>query len=554
MGIKRYIADKDNTITNAFERNLIIRGTGSNMGASDILEVFSIYGQTCVSSSSESGLGGSGISRSQELSRILIQFPVSNILADRTAGSIPPSGSVNFYLRLYNAKHSSTVPKGMTLTVVPVSSSWEEGFGLDMENYQDLTENQEGSNWMMRGSSAPWATVGGTYLTSSVNNDFGDRSQTITFENGVGNLKLDITDTVERWIKGVLPDGFPNYGLGIHLTASQEAYYSSSLGGFANGSIIQNVAGATRSWYTKMFFARTSEFFFRRPSIEARWDSSIKDNRGNMQYSSSLLSATDNLNTLYLYNYVDGQLKNIPNLTDKSAEIYVQLFSGSLNNSKPSGSAIDLVTTTDYVDTAIPTVVTGGWVSTGIYSASFALTAAASPVTKMFDVWQLDGGSQLGAQVFTGSFEPKVFKSSTSNVPRNYVVNISNLKPQYHPAEISRFKVLTRLKDWSPTIYTKAVAKVENTIIDNMYFKVTRVIDDLDVISFGTGSSTPESVGSNTSYTRLSYDASGSYFDLDMSMLEPGYMYGIKLAYFKEPSYKQFNQTFKFRVEKTEDS
>ena len=43
--IKRYYATKDNTITNAFQENLSTRGTGSNMGASDIVEVFSIYGQ-----------------------------------------------------------------------------------------------------------------------------------------------------------------------------------------------------------------------------------------------------------------------------------------------------------------------------------------------------------------------------------------------------------------------------------------------------------------------------------------------------------------------------
>ena len=45
MAIKRYTANKDNTITNALESNLTSRGTGSNMGASDVLEVFSIYGQ-----------------------------------------------------------------------------------------------------------------------------------------------------------------------------------------------------------------------------------------------------------------------------------------------------------------------------------------------------------------------------------------------------------------------------------------------------------------------------------------------------------------------------
>ena len=45
MAIKRYHANADNTITNAFKADLSTRGTGSNMGAADVLEVFSIYGQ-----------------------------------------------------------------------------------------------------------------------------------------------------------------------------------------------------------------------------------------------------------------------------------------------------------------------------------------------------------------------------------------------------------------------------------------------------------------------------------------------------------------------------
>lgn len=540
MAIKRYVATKDNTITNAFKENLQIRGTGSSMGASDVLETFSIYGQSFSSSSA-------GISKTQELSRILVEFPVSDIIADRAAGLIPASGNVDFCLRLYNAKHGETVPKDMTLVVVPVSSSWQEGFGLDMENYQDSTKNVEGSNWIMRSGSTPWATVGGTYLTSAVNNDFGDRRQLTTFKKGTEDLKLTITDIVERWIKGdVASGGYPNYGLGIHLTASQEAYYSSSAGGFADGSIIQNHTGALRSFYTKRFFSHTSQFFFKRPTIEARWDSSVKDNRGNVEYSSSLLSADDNLNTIYLYNYVDGQLKNIPNLVDKSAKIYVQLFSGS---SSPTGSAISLVTTTHYTTPAVPTVITGGYAATGIYSASFALTSAATPLTKIFDVWHLDGGDQLGAQVFTGSFKPTKFQPSTQNVRSSYVINIENLKSSYSDKEAARLRVFSRLKNWNPTIYSKATTKVQNSLIDNMYFKINRVLDDAVIVSYGTGSLAPEPTGTNTSYTRLSYDVSGSYFDLDMSMLEAGYMYSIQLAYYDNNSYKEFNQTFKFRVE-----
>ena len=40
MAIKRYLATKDNTITNSYKADLQTRGTGSNMGQSDIVEVF----------------------------------------------------------------------------------------------------------------------------------------------------------------------------------------------------------------------------------------------------------------------------------------------------------------------------------------------------------------------------------------------------------------------------------------------------------------------------------------------------------------------------------
>ena len=110
MAIKKYIATKDNTITNAFGVDLSTRATGSNMGAADILEVFSIYGLQTTSSA--------------ELSRVLVEFPVSTVSSDRTSGEIPASGSVNFYLRLFNARHSEQLPENFTLNVLAVSQSW----------------------------------------------------------------------------------------------------------------------------------------------------------------------------------------------------------------------------------------------------------------------------------------------------------------------------------------------------------------------------------------------------------------------------------------------
>ena len=45
MAIKKYVANADTTITNAFQPNLNTRATGANAGAADVLETFSIYGR-----------------------------------------------------------------------------------------------------------------------------------------------------------------------------------------------------------------------------------------------------------------------------------------------------------------------------------------------------------------------------------------------------------------------------------------------------------------------------------------------------------------------------
>ena len=102
------------------------------MGASDILEVFSIYAQQT--------------SSSVEIARTLVEFPLSKISSERASGNLPASGSVKFVLRLYNAEHGQTLPKNSTLAVLPISQSWNEGPGLDMEEYSDL----DVSNWIFR--------------------------------------------------------------------------------------------------------------------------------------------------------------------------------------------------------------------------------------------------------------------------------------------------------------------------------------------------------------------------------------------------------------------
>lgn len=739
MAIKKYYAEKDNTITNAFRSNLTTRGTGSNMGLSDILETFSIYGQAS--------------SESTELERILIQFPIEDIVQDRTNGVIPESGNVSFYLNMYNAPHSQTTPREMKLVVLPISSSWQEGTGLDMSEYEDITNNGEGSNWINSAANTPWLREGGDYLSAP--------SYTQNFPIGSEDLEVNITDLVEQWIAGAIP----NYGVGVHLTSSQEAYYARyypresadfdtqaflsgsaqpeqltgpstismwvnpdtigttrymifwqqagfasaarqlrmnsdgrmtyqrkygsqstyvsttalSAGAYAhiavtdsgdntepqlfiNGSLdawsttspgtgttpdtnidmiaiggsrtgdtnnwlgtiddvayfekilsskeildlyndgcpvnikslssypnlinwwvhgddprdeinlgtppteisiydrigssnlfatgsggmtivtgacsgqngvvprdsneIINTNGATESYYTKKFFGRGTEYFYKKPSIEARWDSSVKDDRGNIHNESILLPLSHNTNKIYLYNSHEGQLIDIPGLGTGASAMMVKFYDSESS-------------TTGEITTTTPTMVMADRVSRGVYAASFAIDTTASMV---YDRW-LDPAQTVCYH--TGNFDIKERKAETYSPYPNYVTSLTNLRSTYYSHETARFRFYIRQKDWNPTIYTVATTEMDTLTMQSSSYQIHRLIDDMTVIPFDT---------STDNSTMMSYDVSGNYFDLSMDLLEPGYSYGIKIAFYDDSvqSYVEQEPVWKFRVENLE--
>jgi hypothetical protein len=524
MAIKRYKADADNTIASTYQANLVTRGTGANVGRADVLETFSIYGRQA--------------SSSQELSRILIKFPMSGITTDRTAGSIPASGSVSFYLRLYNAKTSKTVPNDFKLIVRAVSRSWQEGDGLDLEDYRDLTNGSTGSNWINAASASAWTRVGGDYLTGASEPLF-----TQSFSTGLEDLEIDVSSLVEQWIAGT----YSNYGVGIFLTSSEEAYYSGSNDDGQNpptgdsGSVLDMTTGTKTSYYTKRFFARGTQYFFKKPVIEARWNSVRRDDRGDFYYSSSLAPAADNSNTLYLYNYVRGRLRNIPGVG--TGKISLSFYSGSADNTGPSGSKLKLSITDDGkgggVIAAADTNATGGWYSTGIYTCSLAVTSSSQDTapTILYDVWH-----SASTRYFTGSTTTHAFTGMAQAREPIYYLNITNLRDKYNSDETARFNLYVRNKYWNPTIYTKASVNAPNTSIVSASYRVVRVIDAYDALPYGTGSDFQ---------TGLSYDVSGNYFDLDMKLLDPGYAYAIKFAFY-DPELATWTEQrgmFKFRVE-----
>ena len=573
MAIKKYTANADNTVVNAYDSNLKTRGTGSNAGQADILETFSIYGRVTTSS--------------QELSRILVKFPVTDISTDRSNGVVPASGSVSFYLRLYNAVHSKTVPRDYSLTVLAISQSWQEGVGLDLENYRDLTVGHEGSNWMSASNTAYWTDVngtvlaGGSYLTGSDVTGIVDTeifTFTQTLSTGLEDLELDITPLVEQWIAGT----YSNYGVGVHLSASYEAYESGSANSITSRipgqlaldgdddtqSVIYNPSGSTKSYYTKRFFARGTENFFKKPTIEARWNSSKADDRANFFFSSSLAPAAKNLNTIYMYNYIDGQLTDIPqsHAGTFAKVVYVSIYSGSTGGFYTGGDGEDVAPSdipvsgttgsvqvlspddSGYVRSGFRTVITGGIVSTGIYSASFAFTGTQNPpLDTIYDVWFTGSHSTTNAndaikQYFTGAIACHTLRAQNRIGRPSYYMNITNLKDKYRANENARFNLYVRNKDWEPTVFTVADVNPPTTTIASASYRVYRTLDAYDAIPYGTGSDLQ---------TLMSYDVSGNYFELDMGLLESGYEYGLKFSFYDNglSSWVEQPDVFRFRVE-----
>ena len=162
---------------------------------------------------------------------------------------------------MFNAEHSSTTPTNFTLTIAAISQSWQEGSGLDMEDYSDV--DPSGSNFISASIGTRWADYhgvveGGSYHTGS----FAVTSSQF-FETGIEDIEVDVTRHVEEWLN----NSTGNFGFGIFLSASLET--------------------TNRSYYTKKFFARDSQFILKRPVIEARWNSSLSDDAANFYLSSS---------------------------------------------------------------------------------------------------------------------------------------------------------------------------------------------------------------------------------------------------------------------------
>ena len=217
MAIKRFIADKDTTITNAYDTYRRETGVSSSMGAADSLQVFSISGSVTTP-------------RDNELSRVLLQFPIDDISDLITNGEIPTGSIVHgpqYFLKMYNVKHDQQTPRQFHLVVKPITTYWEEGNGLDMFNYSD----KDSANWV----NATDTKTAATYQLDCVADTGGDTGGKYFLLNDANNI------TYKVWIDvggGSSEPSVAGTGVSIEVDISS---------GAANTAIATAIASAVNS-------------------------------------------------------------------------------------------------------------------------------------------------------------------------------------------------------------------------------------------------------------------------------------------------------------------
>ncbi len=464
MSFFRIYPTKDAFITNKYLDTTGAKvATGSNNGRNPALQVFAIKNT---------------LSASIEMARALLQFNITELSGKVFVDRVIPSASVTYYLKMFNGAHGNEQPASFDLSVYPLSRSWDEGKGIDGDGFSDFGY----CNWMSASSTQAWTISGSDYLAS------GYGTASAHFDLGDEDLDVDVTAIVNNWLTASAGQagGIPNNGVVIKLGSSEESI-------------------STDDYYVKMFHGRETRLVDKIPYLEARWDDSMKDHRGNFAFGQT--------NKLYLYNVVRGELTSVTEPV--TVRIQDHLIGASASYSG---------------------VFNTGQISTGVVTASINIAGTASFSSSTFyDIWF--SGSTVYA---TGTFTPLRLTGSHVDEYKEYVVDVLNLKRVYNSNEEARVKVNVRQKEYTTHVLHTSSLESERDYIEKMYYSISNEETGEVIVPYGTGS---------VEYTKLSYDGDGNFFNIWMGSFVPGFIYRIKfLIDINKYDKKEIDDDFIFRV------
>lgn len=467
-------ADKDAYITNKIIRG--VNKVSGNVGIAGSLDLYKLFGVT--------------VTGSLELTRLLVHFDLAPIIDLHNSKKIDISDESFFCkLSLKDVYGGQTTPRNFTVSVFPLSASFQEGLGKDVVY---LSEN-DACNWLSSSFDTRWyedgcsfscsSTSAGDFITSSYDLQATEAKQ--TFVTGEEDLIVDVTKIVSATIKGDIPDS----GFRISFSSSLE--------------------NDDRTYFVKRFGSRHSFDESKHPRLYFGFNDSITDDINDIVFDVDC--------SINLYNYIKGQATDLLSgtahvtgsnclalnlLTEISGGYHTLIFSGSqfaLGQNFVSGvytATINIPSSDQYIATKI----------------------SQSGSVEFIPIWTSSDSSYA---FVTGSVMTAKLPQRNSSVDKskNYSVSVTNTSDKYAQNEDVFLRV--NIQDYTDPLLTVSKLPVElpGIVARDAYYSVRDAITNEIVIPF-------DDVHLST---KISNDDKGMFFIFSTDSLTVGRTYVIDI-------------------------
>lgn len=465
--LKILSASADTYITNRIISN--VAKVNANVGCAGTLDLFKLYGMTATS----------GV-QNTELSRLLVKFDLEPVKTLVSAGLIDITHP-SFYakLQMSDVYGGQTTPRNYVVNVNPLSMSFDEGVGRDISRYDDvdvcnfLTASLSRGTWITSG-----AFAGGTSGCDYYNNYTSQQ----TFVTGEEDLNVDVTSALSATLSSNICDS----GFRIAFAPTLET--------------------DTQTYFVKRFASRQAFDTERHPRLVVGFDASVQDDAGILEL--------DMTSSLFMYNFPRGVPSNIAGVTGDNCTILTLTMpvSGGFYQLSFSGS--------QYKYGSLP--------ATGIYTSQVIVSSTNATINLALQqtgsvtftpTWSnISGGSLLTGSAVT--FYPLQRSTSPLN-NSNYTVTVTGVPNVLDKSQ--NIRVRTNVFDHtSPRIkLVKHPVELPGIVVKDTYYSVRDIESSRNTIPFDVEHGS----------TKLSSDANGMYFDLDVSNLLDGHTYVIDIMF-----------------------
>jgi hypothetical protein len=482
------------------------RRYNSNTGKAATLDLFKLYGVT-----------KSGSFDNNELSRALLKFDIDKLQEDFDNNKINITSNFKAYLKLFDAYGGQTTPNNFSLTLYPLSKSFEEGIGKDVVYYQDndicnFLTSSKNNYWNVSGANAK-GTLGVSNIDVIQSGNLGNGLMSLWynqyFEKGDENLFLDITTCISGVLKGLIPNH------GFRLSYSEE------------------LENDTETRFVKRFFSSETTTPEKRPQLIIKYDDSTNSNQQSFVF--------DYTGSLFLYNKVRNTLKNIISSSQQitgsnclKLKLQTEISGGfyALNYSASQYQYFN-----NYIE--------------GAYTSSFSVPSSDSTIYQKIiqsgsvdftPIWYSNDGT-LG--YVTGSTIRISMPKRDGEYPtvKDYFVSVMNTKEEYDVDDVEQFRVHIFNNNEPYIKMAKSPIVTPSYIPEYVYYSIRDSKTNKIVIDFDD---TYQS-------TRLSSDSTSLWFELYMDSLLEGNLYEIDIM-IKENNKKYYfrnvSQKFKIKASK----